>query len=289
MEIRPVEVLMLGYFGLMGIIVSVSRERLTDWPALLAGYAVAALFLIVLQRVERRLPGNGTASFVRFAAPLLVLPFVYTAAARTVLVLHGRFLDDAVKAWEAALFGTLPNAAIGAVSTPLLTELLTFCYFSFYGCFLIPVFLYVRGRRALGERYMFATLTALLSCYLGFIVVPLAGPALASPELFASHQPSGYVITALQSKIMATFDPPGACFPSPHVAGAWITLLCLRRFVSRKVRLVLWTLTVGLTVAVVYDWYHYVSDVIAGLLVALVAHAISERYGARPEPQRILA
>ncbi|SEG99960.1 PAP2 superfamily protein [Nonomuraea solani] len=285
MKIRPVEAVLLGYLGIMAAIVVLSLDRLDDGPALLAGYGAAALFVLALARGERRLPTSGTVSFLRFAAPLLVLPFAYAAVERTVLVVHGRYVDDAVRAWETALFGALPNIAVTAIGTPLLTELLTFCYFSFYGCFLIPVVLYARGRRALAERHLFAALTAMLACYLGFITVPLAGPALTWPELYAAHRPSGYFITDLQNTIMTTLDPPGACFPSSHVAGAWITVLCLRRYVSATARRILWTLTIGLTVAVVYDWYHYASDVVAGLAVALIAYAVTERYSARRAPQ----
>ncbi|MFC4116946.1 phosphatase PAP2 family protein [Nonomuraea zeae] len=260
---------------------------MTDCPALLAGYAAAASFVLAARWAERRFPGNRPAALARFAAPLLVLPFVYSAAADTVLVLHGRYLDDTVSAWETSLFGGLPNVLTGAVGFPPLTELLTLCYFSFYGCFLIPVLLYTRGRRALGERYLFAAMLTLLTCYLGFMAVPLAGPAAAAPELYAAYRPSGYVITTLQGRIMAAFDPPGTCFPSPHVAGAWITLLCLRRHVTRNQRVALWALTSGLTAAVVYDWYHYVSDVAAGLAVALAAHAVAKRLSVRRERPRI--
>ncbi|WP_345565953.1 phosphatase PAP2 family protein [Nonomuraea rosea] len=271
----------------MAIIVYISRESITDWAALLAGYALAASFLLAAQWAAQRFPGNRPVSLARFAAPLLVLPFVYSAAARTVLILHGHYVDDTVIAWETSLFGGSSNVLAGAVGGRLLTELLTFCYFSFYGCFLIPFLLYARGRRALGERYLFAAMLTLLTCYLGFIAVPLAGPVAAAPELFAAHRPYGYVITPLQSQIMATFDPPGTCFPSPHVAGAWITLLCLRRHLSRVSRIVLWVLTLGLTAAVVYDWYHYVSDVVAGLAVALAVHAVAERLSVRRARPRI--
>ncbi|MFG1969449.1 phosphatase PAP2 family protein [Nonomuraea fuscirosea] len=265
----------------MTAIVVVGRNRLADWPLLPAGYALAALLLLALAAAARQRPGSGPVAVIRFAAPLLVLPFVYSAAAETVLVLHGRFVDDVVLAWERALFGGSPNVAVVSAGSPPLTELLTLCYFSYYGCFLLPIVLYIRGRKALAERYLFAAMTTLLICYLGFIAVPLAGPVLATPELAAAYRPSGYLITSLQNQIMATFDPPGACFPSPHVAGAWITLLCLRRHVSARARLALGALTAGLTAAVVYDWYHYLSDVAAGLAVALTVHFVIGRYAAR--------
>jgi hypothetical protein len=279
---------MLGYFAVMALIVAAFRDRLADWAELLAGYALAALLLLVLAEAERRFPDGKAVRFARFSGPFLVLPFVYGAAARTSRVLHGRYLDADLHAWETALLGFAPNTAItAAIGSPLVTEVLTFCYFTFYGCFLIPAILYARGRAPLAERYVFAALAVFLPSYLGFIAIPLAGPALALPELFAAHGPSGYAVAAVQGEIMAAFDPPGACFPSTHVGGAWITLLCLRRHVSRNVRLVLGALTAGLTVAVVYDWYHYLSDAVAGLAVALAVHAVTERLAARRARPRI--
>jgi hypothetical protein len=281
MRLRPVEVLVLGYFGLMVIFVLASWKRVDGWQLLLAGYALFALLIPVLARAERRFPENRLISILRFACPVVALLFAYVAVARSVLILRGRFLDDAVNSWELSLFGAHPNVAIGAVSSPLLTELLTFCYFSFYGCFLIPVFLFARGRRPLAERYMFAVLLAAFTCYLGFLVVPLAGPSLSlGDRLVPAHLP-GYAVTALQRHIMATFDPVGTCFPSSHVAVAWTTVLCLRPFLSRRARRVVCALTVGLTIAVVYDRYHYVSDAVAGLPVALGAGLVTRWLGTR--------
>ncbi|UBU17976.1 phosphatase PAP2 family protein [Nonomuraea gerenzanensis] len=266
----------------MTLVVVWYRDRLADSTELLAGYAGAAVFLLALAEAERRLPVSKVVRFLRFSGPFLVLPLAYSAAARASRVVHGRYLDGDLHAWETTLLGFAPNPALtAAIGSPLMTEVLTFCYFSFYGCFLVPAILYAWGRVALAERYVFAALAVFLPSYLGFIAIPLIGPALALPESFAAHGPSGHAITALQNEIMAAFDPPGACFPSTHVAGAWITLLCLRRHVPRSVGAMLWVLTAGLTVAVVYDWYHYLSDAAAGLAVALLVHAVTERFAAR--------
>lgn len=270
-RLRPVEILVLGYFGITGILFIGRGDR----PEMIAGCCLLGALILALAWGESRLSDRFHLPALRFAGPLLTLPFMYSAAAQTVLFIHGRYVDETLNGWEKSFFGAHPNVSLGAIHSPLLTEILTFCYFSFYGGFLIPLFLYARGRELLAERYLFGALLALLTCYLGFMFVPLAGPAVSLPAEFLSGRPEGYLITDLQNAIMAAFDPPGTCFPSPHVAGAWITLLTLRRHVSTLARRVLWTLTIGLTIAVVYDWYHYVSDALAGFLVALAAHAVN--------------
>ena len=117
-------------------------------------------------------------------------------------------------------------------------------------------------------------MTALYVCYLGFLV-RAAGRAggVAGRQLHPATL-TGYVIVPVQRFIMAKGDPVGACFPSAHVAGAWTATVrdpgsifgrgcsggCCR---SRS----------GLTVAVVYTRYHYLSDAIAGLAVAVACSA----------------
>ncbi|MEV4800191.1 phosphatase PAP2 family protein [Nonomuraea sp. NPDC049421] len=277
MEIRPVEGLLLGYFALMATVVVLAHERVPGAPGLLGGCLLGGAFLVLAARAGQWRPGDRRVAGLRFMAPLLVMPVVYSIAAEAALAVHGRFLDDAVRAWERGVFGVDPNAVVAEWAMPPTTELVTFCYFSFYGCFLIAPVLYFRGRANLAEGYLFALLATLIICYVGFMALPLEGPAPAPPELYAAQRPSGYLITPLQNAIMAALDPPGACFPSPHVAGAWITVLTLRRHVRGPASPLLWLAAVGLTVAVVHNSYHYVSDLVAGLMVALVVHAVISR------------
>jgi membrane-associated phospholipid phosphatase len=112
-----------------------------------------------------------------------------------------------------------------------------------------------------------------LICYLGFCLLPINGPIWALREEFASGRLPGYVITPLQDYVMMRFDPEGTCFPSSHVAIAWAAALSVRS--SR--RWILYAMTAGLTVSVVYTRYHYVSDAVLGLLVAVVACQVARR------------
>jgi len=72
---------------------------------------------------------------------------------------------------------------------------------------------------------------------------------------------------------MAHGDPNGACLPSAHVAGAWAGLLGIRRAFGRSTFAWLLVPTIGLTVAVVYTRYHYLTDAVAGLIVAIAVVA----------------
>ncbi|HEX4812489.1 MAG TPA: phosphatase PAP2 family protein [Nonomuraea sp.] len=259
--LRPVERFVLGYLTVMIVLVVVFRDAVDRWPLLVAGYAALTLPPAVLR------PG-----FLRFAYPVMVLPVAFEAAGQAAFMVHGRPLDDLVTAWERAAFGVHPNVALEWIASPPLTEVLTCFYSSFYAYFVLPLFLYARGRREAAERCAFAMVAAGLVCYLGFVLVPVNGPVWALREEFASSRLAGYVVTPVQDFLMARFDPAGTCVPSSHVAVAWAATLSLRRFLPRPARLIMYVVTAGLTVAVVYTRYHYVSDVVLGLLVAVIAH-----------------
>ncbi len=219
---------------------------------------------------------------LRYAYPLPLSALLYSSVDRYVLVFRGHYLDAGMNSWELTAFGTHPNVAIGHIVTPPLTESLYACYFGFYLFFLVPPFLLFRARRDVDlERYVFALMTALYVCYLGFLVVPLAGPGVSLAGRLHPETLTGYVIVPVQRFIMAKGDPLGACFPSAHVAGAWTALLAIRALFGPKAFRWVLPFTIGLTVAVVYTRYHYLSDALAGLTVAAVVFPLVARHGWR--------
>jgi membrane-associated phospholipid phosphatase len=75
-------------------------------------------------------------------------------------------------------------------------------------------------------------------------------------------------------------DPQGTCFPSSHVAVAWVALFCLRRIFGNRWFALILPFTLSLTVAVVYNRYHYLADALAGLATAWLCYQGARRlYG----------
>ncbi|MFF4218435.1 phosphatase PAP2 family protein [Streptomyces nondiastaticus] len=119
------------------------------------------------------------------------------------------------------------------------------------------------------ERYVLCLCLASCLCFLVFVALPLAGPITSLAGAFSPPQLHGYVAQPLQAWLMRNADPPGTCFPSSHVAGAWAGALALRTGdVPRAAARVMTAAAVVVTVAVVYCRYHYVLDAVAGTAVA---------------------
>jgi hypothetical protein len=272
--LRRFDLLSLGYFAIVSALVTIYHSKIDKWYEFPAGFAVAAIVVYALAVAHDARPDHRVITFARWAYPLVLSIVIYGSIDRYVLVLRGHFVDADMNVWEQHAFGGRPNIVIDRIASAPLTELLYACYFGFYLFFLIPpVYLFLKERYVDLERYVFALMTALYVCYLGFLFVPLAGPSASLAGQFQPAELTGYVIVPLQKFIQAKGDPIGACFPSAHVAGAWTAMFAIWCIFGRRTFWRLFPFAVGLTVAVVYTRYHYLSDALAGLAVATIVFA----------------
>ena len=110
-----------------------------------------------------------------------------------------------------------------------------------------------------------AYLMAWIVSYTCFLLYPTEAPR---PQKVEGE---GFFVWILTGAVYGT-DPPYNCFPSLHVAHAFISAFACHR-VHRGVGLglLIWAALLG--VSTVYTKQHYVADVIAGVIVAIVAYA----------------
>ncbi len=145
----------------------------------------------------------------------------------------------------------------------------------------LPVFV-VRQEEHI-RRTVLAYLTVWITAYICFLAYPTIAPRPAKVD--------GEGFAAWGLKFLYSADPPYNCFPSLHVAHSFVSALTSYR-VHRKVGIA-GTLCASLVgVSTLYTRQHYVLDVIAGILLALVAYAVFLRKYPReatPELDRRLA
>lgn len=231
------------------------------WPYIAVCVGVGALVVAV----TRYLPARFT--FLRTTYPLVVAFVMYQLTGRLTPAIYGHAFDASMVRLESAVLGFHPNLVLDRLASRPLSELLMTAYLSFYFLLAVPpVVLGIRRQWTELERFVTVVLGALFTCYVGFVLVPVLGPA--SVLHFATPAIQGYVVVPLQQFIMAHGDPPGTCFPSAHVAASWCAIWALRGVVPLRAYRALLALGVTVTVAVVYTRYHFVLDAVAGLAVA---------------------
>jgi membrane-associated phospholipid phosphatase len=147
--------------------------------------------------------------------------------------------------------------------------------------FVLPVM--VVRQRELFQRAMRGYLTVMLVAYAGFFLYPTAAPR---PDVVPGE---GFAAWSL--RLAYSIDPPYGCFPSLHVAYAFVSALTCYR-VHAGVGWIAAGWATLIAVSTLYTKQHYVVDVIAGAAIAFVAYAVFIRTYPRaavPEADRVRA
>jgi membrane-associated phospholipid phosphatase len=127
--------------------------------------------------------------------------------------------------------------------------------FLFYVCYSIYIVLPVIGSRAFFRQVDGYSL-------------PAATQQLAVTDAYPEAVQAG-VFFHIMKWIYREFEAPGAAFPSSHVAVALCTVYFSFRYL-RPIRYVHLGVAIMLCISTVYCRYHYVVDVLAGLVTAAV-------------------
>jgi len=265
----PEDTAFIVYLITISIIITVFHRDVEHWWVYVLTHSVSVGLVVVWVRYASSSQNRIIRIFRYWYIPI-VLGFFYEQIDDIIVIIHGRYLDPYVYNFELALLGFHPSVAMERITTPLVTELMNVGYHSYY--WMGPVLglsLFIRREYLAFRRTLFSILVAFFISYLGFILFPVIGPRYELAHLYEAPL-TGYGITRLQQFIMATGDIMGGCMPSSHVAVALVVLLCAWTY-RKRMALVMTPLVTTLAIATVYNRYHYVSDVVAGIAVGLVA------------------
>ena len=132
--------------------------------------------------------------------------------------------------------------------------------------FLIVLPILVVRQDELIRRTVYAYLLIWITAYLFFFVLyPTEAPR---PPLVVGEGFAVWGLAALYGS-----DPPYNCFPSLHVAHSFVSAFAAHR-VHRSLGIVAAIFATLVALSTLFTKQHYVVDVIAGVLLALVAHVI---------------
>lgn len=255
-------------------------------PAAFAKVAAALFLPLVFAAVRGRRPAPGTllASVADFG-PILPLLLVFDNLGPFVLGVGSVDLDPLLVAADRLLFGgDDPTRLLAPFLTPLLLEVLTVCYALYYfhpivlGALLWKDDLRERTPGARFPAYVFGMLLVFYVSYAGYFVVPAIGPRFTVPH--DGPLPRGTVAKAIDDTLDRLETSRRNCFPSGHTMVTVAVLVEAARR-SRKTFLAFLPFATGLILATVACRYHYVVDVLAGLVLAFAAGGLARAVARR--------
>lgn len=256
------------------------RARITAYGCHLAFNFSVILFVILLSLGRMSslrkistgdiLPDTPLPALLRILSlwyPLILYSLFYYQTGLINTVVVPRFLDSFFLNLDVRLFGQFPGFFLsGTHSNAFLDEFFHFFYFSYYLIIPLTVILLYRKDRKLCETFVFQLSALFYVCYAIFIFLPVEGPIPLRNEYYLQHGLFRTIVDFLWSK----GETPGSAFPSSHVA---VTFLVAWWGSSNFKRLSIfyWLTCLFLSIATVYCMFHYAVDVIAGLLLGVLA------------------
>ncbi|MDY0084066.1 MAG: phosphatase PAP2 family protein [Ignavibacteriaceae bacterium] len=217
-----------------------------------------------------------------YIAPLILLTFKQLFYMVKPIRVHD--YDSWFIAADRWMFGTDPTHLLYQISFPLLTEILQIVYGMFY---LLPIILGLsllkKDRFVALDFALFSVIYGFFLSYLGYFALPGIGPRFTLHDFNSINEvlPGLYVTNYLREMTNTgegiPFGTPNPAevvqrdvFPSGHTM---ITLIVMYLSVKLKSRSRYFFIPVGtlLIFATVYLWYHYVIDLIGGLVFAVIS------------------
>ncbi len=268
------DALILATLALFIALALLFRNRVDGWGLLVARSLVVFVAVLASAALARRIRVPFGRFLLRTATVTLSFAYLFETVAGLQMILHGRFLDDVVLAFEQRLFGVQPTVWLERFMRPALTEWLMFCYVVYLPLYpVLCAILWVRRGEAAVEEYFFILGLTNVLCDVGFILFPVAGPLYSIPGQY-SVPLDGWVFTWAGELIRSRAHFAGGSIPSPHAAVATVMWM----MTWKHYRPAFWALSpviLSLYISTVYCRYHYLTDLVAGIATATLAALVA--------------
>lgn len=290
------DLIAVAFIAFLAVLGFVAAFRLSTWWMLELNCALLLLGIFLINYVRsRRNEAKIRVLHIFYVAPLV--PLVFKSVEFLSYPLHGRDYDAILIAADRMLLGADPTVWLSThlPTMPAFIEYLQLCYSSFY---FLPVILGIelyRRRKARKTEYedlvrdeleemRYVIVYAFFLSYVGYIALPAVGPRWTLHDFFAIDRelPGLWLtstirhvlnagenvkdyMTAATARAVVTRD----AFPSGHVDVTFVVTLLAFKY-RAHVRWVLGAICLSMIFATVYLRYHYVIDVVGGLLFAVL-------------------
>jgi len=176
------------------------------------------------------------------------------------------------------IFGFHPTVALENYMSPLLTDIIQVAYSTYY--FLpisLGIALKLKGKHEEFEKSLFLIMLCFYISYLGYILFPALGPRYAMHHFHQGELEGLILAMPLHNLLNHLEGIKRNAFPSGHT-GIALLVLFLSYIYARRLFWVLLIPILLLIIATVYCRYHYVVDVIGGIVLTVVTIIIGEVY-----------
>ncbi len=213
---------------------------------------------------------------VRNWSPFLVILLMYYSLwGDATHLLVTRDMDSELIALDQRLFGIQASVAIQAWITPSWTSWMEFAYFfHVINAPLVALFVYNFRNLERFREMMTGVVVVTFFGLIGYLLVPAIGPMYTLRDQYSVALSTPLEVINRQMEFMDFARIRRDVFPSLHVGISFVVWLYAYRN-SRKLFLILMPFVLSLFVSTVYLRYHYLVDVVAGLILAPLCYMLA--------------
>lgn len=277
-SLKPVDLLSLSLIALLSVVAVVFNRSLPSWGWLVARYSLLALVIVSVAFYAFRSETGKLAFFVHAFLPVVIIPIIFDSLGDLIPQIWPRFLDDILIRIDHGLLGVNPTVWMERFIHPMLTNLLQLAYISYY---FIPIslgiVLAVRKKQKNFDEAVFGIVLCFYLSYIGYLLFPAIGPRFTLDHLQTTGFEASPMALAIQNALNRLENTKTDAFPSGHTAVALMTLYYARKSRETVLFWILLPVVSGLVISTVYLRYHYVIDVIAGILLSAVTIYLAPR------------
>jgi membrane-associated phospholipid phosphatase len=262
---HPADVGTIIYQLVMAAVI-VFHWHAVPFPLLLLFYHLLIVaFVLVLPNL-----GSGAAiRWIRDWNPLLIIPTSFAELHYLVHNVSPVDMDAFLINIDYWIFGVHPTVWFEQLTFPLLTEILQWIYTTFYFLPLVMGYiLYKKDDLSHFHFFVFLMVYGFYISYIGYFIVPAIGPRFTLTNMQTFPLEGVWLFGSIQHALNTLENIQRDAFPSGHTEVTLLIMFYARRHAPRYF-LVLTVIGTGLILSTVYLRYHYVIDVIAGILLAI--------------------
>ena len=165
--------------------------------------------------------------------------------------------------------GMNPAIFLSDITSPILSTIMQIVYSSFYIIPLSLLFFFVAKKQKLSLLKMTRVFViGFLLSYVGYFIIPALGPRFYLSDDFLIPLTGNSLFYSIHNSINDLEQINWDAFPSGHTEIGVLGAILASHFKLRW-RYLYWLLAIGIILSTVYLRYHYVIDIIAGILLAL--------------------
>jgi membrane-associated phospholipid phosphatase len=274
--LKPADTLNILFSFFLLIITAVYHAVIPQAEYLMLIYGSLIFFQVILSRIGRM---NSFLALTRdLIFPVVSVMIIFDSLGLIVHRINPQDIDYLLIRADYLIFGGYPTVYLERIIYPPFTDILQVAYSTYY---FIPITLGIalklRGDNGAFEKSLFLILLCFYLSYVGYILFPALGPRYAMDHL-QSEAVDGFLVSKPIQDILNLLEGVKRdAFPSGHTAIA-LTVLILSYKYARNIFRVLLVPVALLIFATVYCRYHYVVDVMGGMVLTVVTFAVGEVY-----------